>query len=332
MKNISLNHCDTLDYNPSRDGGLPTARLNFRNIPLLAEEGKDKIFQFDEHFHKFRENKELCREESINKYYQDMGYDKKGFMTYIIEILKIQNQKEFTVNLGSPVLIECHLTGETLAFAPETFAFLPQKSKTKYSNTELDYMDSFDAIAMQVPEDIILQRFRDDYQDYIGSIHLCAANDWSAERSINKSMTEVHKRVPYIGKVITNDQKLVKSITQNGRTFERTGAINFYTESFINKHPDNNIIERPIDELLKGNGTLFFRFERQTISPLEQSYFLFTIRTYFCDIKKLEKENREKLKQSFFQKAERINAFTSLSSDIKNREDEFVAWVDAIDN
>jgi hypothetical protein len=331
MNNISLGHSDTLNYNPSRDGGLPVARLNFRNIPLYAEDGKDKIFQFDQHFHKFRENKELCREECVNKYYQDMGYDKTGFVEYILNVIDVQNKNEFTVHDNKNIECECHLTKELLVFDPKTYAYLPQESKTKYSGTQFEYVDALDAIAMQVPEDIILQRFRDEYKDYIGSIHLCAANDWSAERSINQSMSHVHKRVPYIGKVITNDQKLVKSITQNDRTFERTGAINFYTESFINKHPDNNVQERSIDEILKGNGSLFFRFERQTISPIQKEYFLFTIRTYFCDIKELEKENREKLKMSFFEKADRINAFTSLSSEIKNKEEEFVQWLDSLD-
>jgi hypothetical protein len=331
MKNISIGHSDTLDYNPSRESGLPIARLNFRNIPLEPETGKDKIFQFDKNFPKFRENKELCREERLNKYYQDMNYDQKGFVEHILKVIEIQNKKEFSISRESFISLKCHLTHEVLAFDKKTYKYMPQNSQTKYSYTKYGYIDALDAIAMQVPEDIILQRYKDDFEDYIGSIHLCAANDWSAERSINKSMSEVHEKVPYIKKVITKDKNLVRSIIRNNRVFERTGALNLYTESFINKHPDNNVEEKSIDELLKGNGTLFFRFERQTITPINQEYFIFTIRTYFLDIKKLTKENRTLLKNSFFEKGDRINVFTSASSEIRNREEEFVKWIDAIE-
>ena len=44
MKNISLGHCDTLDYNPCKNGGLPTASLNLRKIPLETEAGRIRFF------------------------------------------------------------------------------------------------------------------------------------------------------------------------------------------------------------------------------------------------------------------------------------------------
>ena len=167
MKNISIGHSDTLDYNPSKDAGLPIARLNFRNIPLIPETGKDKIFQFDELFPKFRENKELCREERLNKYYQDMNYDQSGFVKRTCEVFEAQNKNEFTVSYEKEIVITCHLTHEKLVFCKDTFKFMPELSQTKYSGTKYDYVDSLDAIAMQVPEDIILQRHRGDYEDYI---------------------------------------------------------------------------------------------------------------------------------------------------------------------
>jgi hypothetical protein len=325
MKNISVGHCDELNYNPSKEG-LPIARLNFRNLTPSSGDKRDKIFQFDGHFSKFRENKELCRKERLNKYYQDMGYSKKDFTEYILNVWESENQEEFRVQRGDDkIVVTCKLTKEILVFDKE-YNYLQDEGKTDFK-----YVDEVDAISMQVPEDIILQRMRDDYDDYIGSIHLCAANDWSAEKSINQSMKFVHKKVPYIKKVISSDRNIVRSILKNNNVFERTGAVNFYTESFINKHPDNNIEEKSISRLLDGEGSLFLRFERQTITPIKGEYFIFTIRTYFSDIKELTKENRNYLKESFFAKADRINTFTSASSEIRNREKEFVEWVDAIE-
>lgn len=327
---IRLGHSDPLNYNPTVPNGVPKSSLNLRRLPEIASNAQDKIFQFDDYFPLFRKNKELCREENLEKYYQDTHFEKKAFCKHILNVIEKQNRDQFCLSHAEVLKLDCRLTGETLAFDPKTFEFLPQQSYHKYSKTPIEYRDALDAISMQVAEDIVLQSHRGHFDDYAASIHLCSPNHWAAEDAIDQPISVIHRDVPYIKKVISNDEKLIKNILSHKRCFERTGALNIYTDTILNKHPDCSYDSPDLEETLKTDGDLFFRFERQTISPIESHFFIFTIRTYFLNIRKLNSENRKFISSSFAKSPETINLFNSSTSNLEEMKSSLISWMDRI--
>ena len=54
-----------------------------------------------------------------------MNYDQKGFVEHILEVIEIQNKKEFSISRGNFILLKCHLTDEVLAFDKKTYKHIP---------------------------------------------------------------------------------------------------------------------------------------------------------------------------------------------------------------
>lgn len=296
---MKLKHGDPLNYNPTLNG-LPKAALGLKKLPKEPETEQQKFFQFDENFYKYRETKEEARAENqLHKYYQTMNVDNKKACQHIIKLLSTQNSEHFTLKEHK---LYCHLTDEELHF--DYNYNLLDSSKTAFQ-----YQDLFDALGMQVSEDIIVHTFDGD-KDFASAIHLFSPNGWSANGAINWDLDTIHKGVPYINKVIRNTHRVILSVLKACVGFERVGAINFYTNSELNRHEEKGVEDyRDMDGLLKDDDmTLYMRYERQTVSPVSSQSFLFTVKTYMLDTKKLSKENINNILKSIDTDMDKLNS------------------------
>ena len=170
--------------------------------------------------------------------------------------------------------------------------------------------DVFDALAMQVEEDLVYQGSQNEYKtDECQAIHLSQANGWSAEWAIGKSFDEIHMRVPRIKEIIRDTSKIIKSIVEAPFPTERIGAVNFRTSSALNRHPEIPEHIRHVPFHHEKNPNLFLRFERQTVSGFKkESAFLFTIKTYITQISPdMNKSKWESFKLCLEQSSEKSN-------------------------
>lgn len=265
----NFGHCDTLDYFPLKDGIKPS-QVGLR--PLKYKDSrKNMVFQIDEHYDRFIENKQACMTERPSKYFRRaMGVNLSNVERYILDTMA----EEY----------------------PDRFAHLKNLRKVW----------TFDELAMMVPEDMVVHCFNDE-RDWAEAIHLCHANGWSAEEQLNWTFDQIHADVPRMKEIIHGDKvkKMMKGMVKSGRVLERIAAISFRTDSILNRHPKAGVKHLPFD--LDKNANLFIRFERQTVKGFDKvgfdvdspSGFLFTIRTYFVDVSKLEGEYLQRVVDAF---------------------------------
>ncbi len=165
------------------------------------------------------------------------------------------------------------------------------KFTQELSGTE--YLSLFDALCCQVQEDIAVCQLQDD-KDWLAAVHLCAPNHWAAADKIGRPFNKVHAPVPGMEKTMPHYFKMLQSVIQKG-PFTRF-AWGIATDDRLNHHPDPppGIMQedwqgRRIDEAAQ----LYIRTERQNLLGFPDcNAFLFTIRTYFYEVDKLE--NNEK--------------------------------------
>jgi len=291
-----LGHSDPHNYFEQAigDGTIKPSTPRMSMIPSKKYENpvKNKIFQIDpEYFHIYRNTKLKAREERLSKYYQRTESDNERVIEFIVDKLVEEYPDLFEYwyyedNVWLPHHLRCHLTGDNLMF-DQNWKLTAHKV----------YIDSFDALAMQVPEDLVIHYSNSD-RDYAGYIHLCHANGWNAEWAIDKDFQWVHKEVENIDKMIPRPKALVDGIIKSGRTTERVGAISFRTNTELNRHPDDE--PEDANKFNAENPELYMRVERQTINPFpDEGCFLFTIKTYFVNCDHPEADKRDKIIKAF---------------------------------
>lgn len=305
MKKIELGHHDPLNYFEEviGDGTVKPSTPRMGVLPNKKQTNpvKNKIFQIDEDsFWDYYESKLRARTERLGKYYQHMGLHNGSVIRFIVEKLAEEYPSFFSISeqLSSDtniVTLYCKITNETLSFDE-----LNDYKLVSHTST-LDYVDAFDALAMQVPEDLVIH-YADSEKDYAGYIHLCHANGWDAEWAIGKDFGYIHKDVPRFNEMVKNPLKLVQGIIRSGRATERVGAISFRSNTELNRHPADEV--EGTDKFNPEDPRLYMRLERQTITPFPKMFgdtgcFLFTIKTYFIDCNHPEPEKRDKIVEAF---------------------------------
>lgn len=266
---IELGHWDPYGYFP----GLPASSAKLNPMP----EGS-KNFEICNKTNDYIESKKSCMRLNRNWYYQKIPglFDIKKVVGLLANMLHDQNPKLFNLTENSSGYeLFCGPTNETITFSKNWDLVTPI----------LRYQDSFDAICMQIPEDIIVQKIVEG-EDKTVAAHLCHANGWSARWAIGKSFGEIHDGVRKSNgsHVIKTPGKMVKHLVNMKKPIERVGAINFKTDSLLDRHPSHPKERyRPFNI---ENPKLYMRFERQTVIPVpEMNSFVFTIKTYFVDCK-----------------------------------------------
>ena len=84
----------------------------------------------------------------------------------------------------------------------------------------------------------------------------------------------------------------------------------------LNHHPEADFKGRSFNP---DAPELYARIERQTLIPVSQSLLIFTIRTYFVDIAKLERLDRELIAQCLRSMDEEILRYKGLVNDRENQ-------------
>ena len=271
---IELTENDPFDYFPLNEGLKPSS-VGLKKLPAYEDHQKNSRFQFDALFYRYRASKIRSRNERLSKYYQNTGrVSSSPVIESIVDELTSQHPNYFSFD---GTWLKCFLTGNELRFDAE-YRLLDQKT-----DLSIPYVDAFDAVAMQVPEDLILHS-ADATGDFSSIVHLFHPNGWSAESSIGRSFSVLHQGVPRINKVIPNTTQMVQSLIKAPQILERIAAISFRTDTILNRHPELPDAQRhqPFDRV--ENPKLFLRLERQTVTGFPSiSSFLFTIKTYFID-------------------------------------------------
>lgn len=188
--------------------------------------------------------------------------------------------------------------------------------------TNSDYLDPFDALAAQVPEDLAVWTVLADSKDeYLSAVHLSSPNHWAPADKVGRSFAAVHGPVAGMEKINPFARGLLDSIMKGG-PFVRF-AWGVATDTSLNHHP-NQAAGRSFDPT---HPELHLRIERQVLWPIPgQPAFLFTIRTYFRSVPKLSATERHLL-------ADAIRSMTPASLRYKGLEqdrDLILAWINTL--
>lgn len=299
--------------------------MGLRRLPSYQETQKNQIFQFGNDWLDCLANKKACREERLSKYYQVASQgNHTEICLWIINTLCQEHPEFFTkqniTDSQSFDLVASH-TNDVIAVRNGML----EVSKSHIQSFESP-QDLFDAIAMQVPEDLVVQACDEDYKtNHCARIHLCHANGWSAEWAVKKDFDEIHARVPRISTIIRDSAKMLKAIVESSSPMERVGAVNFRTSPALNRHPEIPDEKRHIPFHHLNNKSLYLRFERQCVVGFASTkQFLFTIRTYRTQ---LDPTMPEDLWNSFEKCMENASDGTNPHKFLESNRAELMMWL-----
>ncbi|HEX5168465.1 MAG TPA: DUF3445 domain-containing protein [Cyclobacteriaceae bacterium] len=260
-------------------------------IPLTKGEGKDKlIFQIDDTYEHYINNKSVGRKENIYKY----------FLKHELRDTTISTVNRFMVNQlvseypnlfeliqeGERIELLNQRTGEKLSWGRDWQTFGGDR-----------YVDLFDALCSQVQEDLAVFQLEES-NDYLSAIHLCSPNHWAPSDKIGKPFSAIHAPVPSMERTLVHYRRMLESIVHSSFPSTRF-AWGIATDTRLNHHP-----EAPpgVDRIeWQGrhhdvNTTWYIRSERQNLVGFPQvNAFLFTIRTYFYSVDELSQHEKEML-------------------------------------
>jgi dimethylamine monooxygenase subunit A len=275
---------------------LPFLKGKYSTAPGLllmqqAEQPGDKlVFQIDETYDQYLQNKKNCRTEDINKYYTQARLFPDTAVAvnrYLVTQLVLEYPSIFFLNQTQKGYeLQNRQTGESIEWQND---WLETKNQT--------YLTLFDALCCQVPEDIAICQLSGD-QDWLAALHLCAPNHWAAQDKIGKTFGAVHAAIPEMEKTNRHYFKMLELLVQKGPYTRFAWGIS--TDNRLNHHPEPPPYQNP--DLWQGRQIepdtkhLYVRVERQNLIGLPQvNAFIFTIRTYFYHLVSLEKPEKTAL-------------------------------------
>ena len=284
-------------YYPFRSGRYDV-NANLKRLGFDFNNGNTdrNVFQIDHQWPQFRLEKENARTERSEKY---ICFDlfnsslERAVNAWFLQQLSKEHEEYFesNANQDGEMILNCRLSGENLHF---------DKNYTLVNNGV--YINGFDALAMQVQEDIAVVKLLPNGEDRLVAIHLCFPNHWAAENKIGQSFLDAHKPVAGFDQLAKHTKPLLKNMTKAG-SFVRF-AWGIATDTRLNHHPQapeqhpdgSHWHGRTFDST---QPEAYVRIERQVLTGLpEQDAFIFTIRTYFLEIKQLSKDDRYLLAQA----------------------------------
>lgn len=239
------------------------------------------VFQIDESYDDYLQNKRECRKENIHKYFCTArlhAETERQANLYIAQQLLGEHPEIFHGNTDSSLYtLANRKTGDQLT------------SRDWVRVEDSQYESLFDALCSQVQEDIAIFQLHDE-TEYLAAIHLCAPNHWSPGDKVDKAFHAVHAPVPGMERTLQHYFKMLTSIVNGQQPFTRF-AWGIATDTRLNHHP-----EPPphIDASVwhgrahDRDATWYIRTERQNLIGLpEVKAFIFTIRTYFYPVDEL---------------------------------------------
>jgi hypothetical protein len=177
-----------------------------------------KVFQFDSRFDEYRSSKLACRRDRLSKYYLEHEHSDEvaaAIARLIVDRLRSESPEHFAIErvASGDCALFCRLTGETLLFDAD-MKLLPE------STTQVRYTSAFDALAMQVQEDLNVVRAVTDetgaQRDWLSTIHVCAPSTWKPEDKVGKSFVGVHAPVPTSENLLKAASGIVQAMIHKG--------------------------------------------------------------------------------------------------------------------
>jgi hypothetical protein len=209
-----------------------------------------------------------------------------------------------------------NLTTEEMHQAVETIkSFCPGLALSQ----DDEYRDEFDQLVSHLSEDVSLWK-KENNREWLASIHLCAPNHWAAEDKIGKSFIDSHLPVPKIAPIAQIALKLFEQSVERGP--QERMAWGVATDTILNHHPLAPFKGRSFNP---NDPELYARVERQTIFPVTKDLLVFTIRTYFIDMAKLERSDRDQIVSCLHSMDEDVLRYKGLMHDREHQ----IKWLES---
>lgn len=263
--------------------GLRPLSFDFENGPI-----DQKAFQIDQDYERFLANKVECRNERMSKYVcEDVSFtpeNQRAVCEWMFNTLTKEYPDLFQVkNLKTgSYSLDCLLTGETIIFDKD-FRLMAVSGVNAPA-----YLSTYDALCSQVQEDVAVMVIKENGENLLQALHLCAPSHWAAEDKIGKDFAHVHAPVPGMEKLNQNNKTLIESIVARG-PFVRF-VWSFVTDTRLNHHPEpprgKNAAEwrGRVFNSESTDSPFFIRVERQSLHPVPSIRgFVFLIRISFVD-------------------------------------------------
>jgi hypothetical protein len=250
------------------------------------------IFQIDDEYNHYIENKTACRKENIYKYYCTAQLQPDTICAankYIAHQITKEYPSIFTIKQSkTDFALHNKILNETIYFNNDWINVDSNK-----------YVSLFDALCCWVQEDIAIVQLQNE-QNWLAAVHLCSPNHWAPTEKCGQNFELIHAHVPGMDKTMQQHPKMLSAIITKG-PFTRF-AWGIATDKRLNHHPvsppgiDNNCW----NGRLSNDATKFYvRTERQNfVGFAKENAFLFTIRTYFYDIDALFNNEKKLLQQA----------------------------------
>jgi len=258
---------------------------------MSKAEGKERfVFQLDDSYAHYIENKLACRKENIHKYFFEERLPAStaaAVNRYFVQQLLQEYPDQFKLQPSGEKFELINLKNDEHLFW-----------RTDWNEVESEkYLSLFDALCSQVQEDVAIVQLENE-SEYLSAIHLCSPNHWAPGDKIGKPFHAIHAPVPEMERTLLHYQKMLLSIVNSSSPMTRF-AWGIATDTRLNHHPEPPIGIDPIDwwgRQHDKNTTWYIRSERQNLIGFSGvNAFLFTIRTYFYPVHELARNEKEKL-------------------------------------
>ena len=267
-----------------------------------------QVFQIDDQFSRYHAVKMAARQERLSKYFCTHEYRENT-----AEVI----EQFISEHLPTPAPPQ-----EGNLAAPNSNPLLgnsgSRDSDPLLGGAGVGSESCLDSLALLVQEDLAVIQ-RDGDRHWLAAIHLCFPNHWAAEEKIGKTFAAIHAPVAGIEPINRQADKMVDAMINATQGYVRF-VWGIATDTELNHHPGNPRGRRfdPKDP------HAFLRIERQTIWGFpEVDASLFTIRTYFEDLAKIEPDKRAKVISA-------IESMTPASLQYKGlaeSRDDLLAWL-----
>lgn len=288
----------------------------------------ENLFQVDRQFAEYRSAKQHARDENPAKYicYADYTSEHDRIINqFIIQRLCHDHPDYFRLQPDSNgQRLECRLTGESLLFTTDG-DFLDRNSSTATGSHS--YSNGFDALAMQVQEDLALVTINAT-ENSLAAVHLCLPNHWDPREKVGTDFIQVHQPVPGMEKINQSSAKLLNSCLHQG-PFVRF-AWGLSSDTRLNHHPepppDTDPVEWQGRRFDRNHPAAWLRVERQTLTGLPDiNGILFTIHTYHYALSELTQEHRNAIARAIRSMSTPSLAYKGLNEDFA----ELIDWLES---
>lgn len=319
---------------------FPLDKGIYEVAPNLRAFGKDfgngsqdqKVFQFDNQFVRYRQNKIDCRQERLGKYVCTHELSTEvtlGVHEFMVNRLIQEWPELFQLeNAEDKKLFHCQLTGESIVFD-----YCWHWKGTLNSQITPAYVSGLDALCCQIQEDIALtSRTESEREGWLSALHVFTPSHWAPEHKIGRNYSTVHSPIAGAEKMNRTAPQLVDGAIRKGPYVRFVWG--FGTDSRLNHHPEPPPGQDPV--IWKGRSfqkesqesPFILRLERQLIWGLpELDAYFFGIHVYFIDGKEIRNNSveRELLRSALLSMTPESLIYKGLTDSLKDVLD----WFDA---